>query len=89
VAAAVRMMLKDRAAIAVEVEELDCDAVRVKSIFEAASAWSERLGSEAQAAESFDSWSSVSSWRKMGSRFPSSCPSARREKLATVRPLSD
>ena len=52
VAGAARMMLKDRASIAVEVEHLDCDASHVKSIFEAASTWSERLGSEAEAAES-------------------------------------
>jgi site-specific DNA recombinase len=52
VAAAASMMLKDRAGIAVEVERLDCDASDVKSIFEATSAWSERLGSEAEAAES-------------------------------------
>ena len=52
VAAAASMMLKDRARIAVEVEDLDCDAFHVKSIFEAASAWSKRLGSEAETAES-------------------------------------
>jgi len=52
VAAAASKMLRDRPGIAVEIERLDCNAFHVKSIFEAASAWSERLGSEAQAAES-------------------------------------
>ncbi len=52
VAAAASMMLKDRTSIAAEVEHLDCDALHVKSIFEAASAWSEPLGSEAAATES-------------------------------------
>jgi site-specific DNA recombinase len=52
VAAAASMMLKDRAGIAVEVEHLDCDVLHLKSIFESASAWSQRLGSEAEVAES-------------------------------------
>jgi DNA invertase Pin-like site-specific DNA recombinase len=52
VAAGARLILKDRVGIAADVEHLDCDALQVKSIFEAASAWSEWLGSEADAAES-------------------------------------
>jgi site-specific DNA recombinase len=52
VAAAARTILKERPAIAAEVEQLDWNALSVKSIFEAANAWSERLTSEAEAAES-------------------------------------
>lgn len=51
-AAAARTILKDRAGIAGEVEHLDWNAVSVKSIFEAANAWSDRLTSEAETAES-------------------------------------
>ena len=47
VAAATRTILKDRPGIAAEVEHLDWNAVSVKSIFEAANAWSERITSEA------------------------------------------
>ncbi len=52
VAAAARTILKDRPGIAAELEQLDWNAVSVKSIFEAANAWSERLTSETETAES-------------------------------------
>ncbi len=52
VAAAARTILKDRPGIAAEVEHLDWNAASVKSIFDAANVWSERLTSEAETAES-------------------------------------
>ena len=74
VATAAAMILDDRTAILADIEQSHSDASQVKSILDAASAWSNRLRSETEAPVALDLYWTVSSYDPMASNCPSSCP---------------
>jgi len=54
VATAARTILEDHTAIAADIEQSDLDGQQTKSILDAASAWSNRLRSETEAADAME-----------------------------------
>lgn len=76
----------DRAAIVTEIEQSGFDASRTKSIIDAASAWSSRLRSEAEATEALGLLVDRVELRQDGIRLSIKLPIGSAEKLAGPGP---
>lgn len=82
VATAAAMILDDRTAILADIEQSGSDTSQIKSILDAASAWSSRLRSEAQATEALGLLISRVELRHDGIRLTIQLPIGPLEKLA-------
>ena len=76
------MVLDDRAAILADIEQSASDTSQIKSILDAASAWSSRLRSEAEAAAALELLISRVELRHDGIRLSINLPIGPSEKLA-------
>ncbi len=86
VATAAATVLDDRAAILADIEQSGSDTSQIKSILDAASAWSTRLRSEAEAAQALELLISRVELRPDGIRLSMNLPIGPSEKLAGSRP---
>ena len=91
VATAAAMILDDRTAILADIEQSGSDASQIKSILDAASAWSRRLRSEAEAAEALELLVNRVELRHDGIRLSINLPIGPSEEIgrSRVRPTSN
>jgi site-specific DNA recombinase len=82
VATAAKMILDERTAILADAEQSDSDASQIKSILDAASAWSSRLRSEAEAVEALGLLVDRVELRQDGIRLSIKLPIVLSQKLA-------